>query len=111
MTTHLDCWVSLSGVVAFLSGNASSRPPLTLVPKPHPPLLRLLNNLYAGGCLGKQKHCVLIVQHCFTRINVSTQTKPGHRLSLHQRVEMFTHEILADNISNDFKKGNCSYSG
>lgn len=48
--THLDCWVGLSGVITFFSGNAASRPSLTLVPKSHPPLLWLLDNLYVGSC-------------------------------------------------------------
>lgn len=42
--------MGLSGVVTLLSGDAASRPPLTLIPKPHPPLLWLLDDLYEGVC-------------------------------------------------------------
>lgn len=47
--THLDGWVGLSGVVAFLSRDAAGGSPLTLVPEPHPPLFWLLDDLYVGG--------------------------------------------------------------
>lgn len=46
---HLDGWVGLSGVVTLLSGDAARWTSLTLVPKPHPPLLWLLDDLYEGG--------------------------------------------------------------
>lgn len=46
---HLDGWVGLSGVVALLSGDAARWTSLTLVPKPHAPLLWLLDDLYEGG--------------------------------------------------------------
>lgn len=46
---HLNGWVGFSGVIALLSRYAASGAPLTLIPEPHPPLLRLLDDLYAGA--------------------------------------------------------------
>lgn len=47
-STNLDGRVGLGGVAALLSGDAARRSALALVPEPHPPLLRLLNDLYEG---------------------------------------------------------------
>lgn len=45
---HLNGWVRFSGVIALLSRYAASRATLAFIPEPHPPLLWLLNDLYAG---------------------------------------------------------------
>lgn len=54
---HLDGWVGLGAFVALLSGDAAGWTSLTLVPKPHPSLLRLLDDFYVGApclCWGRR---------------------------------------------------------
>lgn len=111
--------MSLSGVVALLSGNAARWTSLTLVPKPHAPLLWLLNNLDVRGCLywgaseRREKVEWEFIRCCVTylwgsqcldcrALSQSQCVNTCQALSLANGVVMFAHETSAVCIRTDY---------
>lgn len=105
---HLNGWVGLGGVAAFLSRYAAGWTSLTFIPEPHPPLLWLLNDVYKGArCLDWCRE----EEECDWNISATTDFHESVRQHRNNSLAHWSVEMFAVIISNGSFPGNCFLPG